>query len=69
MKKLALASLGMLILSNAYLLLKLRDLELDVKYLEKVSELTLKQVNEDYSDSDKEIAEILKTYYNKHLKK
>lgn len=67
--KILMVGLGLLTISNIYLILRLRDLELDLKYLEKVSEFTLKSVNEDYNDNDKEIAELLKTYYNKHVKK
>lgn len=67
--KILMVGLGLLTISNIYLILRLRNLELDLKYLEKVSEFTLKSVNEDYSESDKEIAEILKTYYNRHVKK
>jgi hypothetical protein len=68
MKMLWICCFGGLLLINGYLALKISCLEVDVRYLEKVSELTLNQINGDCTENDKEIAELLRTYYNKHLK-
>ena len=67
-KTLMLVILGALALFNVYLLCKISDLEVEVKYLDKVSELALKQRTEEYSDSDREVAELLMSYYNQHVK-